>query len=407
MILRAILLDGTQLRWLATDSGSLPFGMVDSQSLREGVEGALSSLLGSPVRLLFTPYRTENEAIFVVEWLEAGAVLPADLHWSADEAPLSGREREAIVHACQPHPLRVPWAYPGWLNEALAWLEEALGSPVLQVIPVRSWSLSCVFRAQLRSGWVYFKATAPQPLFCNEPQVTLRLAELFPGSVPKPLALEPTRLWMALAPFEGVLREHPERGGSAEAMALLGGLQRALLDQPEPLAGLGLVDRRLSHLAQEIPALLEDRAVAPELDEKTWAALQDQNWVETLGRCSELPNTLVHGDPHTGNVAVTAAGLQLFDWSDASLSIPFMDLLDPLFSEDPGEGPRLMGALNTTLGLAASWRELAPVIALHHAVSYRHILLNSEPCVAHESGNIIGHLLIKSLDYLRNAEKHT
>jgi hypothetical protein len=40
-----------------------------------------------------------------------------------------------------------------------------------------------------------------------------------------------------------------------------------------------------------------------------------------------LPDTLIHGDLHPGNVVLTPAGHVVVDWSDAAIGNPFVDLV--------------------------------------------------------------------------------
>ena len=110
----------------------------------------------------------------------------------------------------------------------------------------------------------------------------------------------------------------------------------------------------------------ELRRLAPELKETC-------RRLAALG----LPSTLVHGDLHMLNVARVDGRLVYFDWSDACIAHPFIDLLSLLSGRtrrsarrcsrptwSPGRGPSPAEAV----ALAAV------VIPLHHAVSYQHIV---------------------------------
>ena len=52
------------------------------------------------------------------------------------------------------------------------------------------------------------------------------------------------------------------------------------------------------------------------------------------------PDALVHGDLHPGNVAMRDGSILLFDWTDASVSHPFFDLMH-LFHAEPAVQARL------------------------------------------------------------------
>lgn len=97
----------------------------------------------------------------------------------------------------------------------------------------------------------------------------------------------------------------------------------------------------------------------------------------------------MHGDFHPRNVAVTARGLLIFDWTDGAVAHPFTDL-QPLASEGTIE-PSVRGAY------LAAWSGVAPPDALaeafelarklgyaYHTVSYPRIFAGQEPASRHE-----------------------
>jgi hypothetical protein len=93
------------------------------------------------------------------------------------------------------------------------------------------------------------------------------------------------------------------------------------------------------------------------------------------------PATLVHGDLHADNVRWTKHGWFLYDWTDACIAHPFVDLsMALLFDSDAAARPR-------TARYAALWRgimspeqitcavDTAPVIgAAHQLVSYHRVI---------------------------------
>ena len=149
---------------IVTCFGQEPESTLWWKLVREGAE----SLKELPLHRRFSPHATKEEATLVVE-----GARPDDATWvSRDELP-----REIFA----PHPLRVPWGFPGWLELALAWIA-AHADGLHSWKEIKSWSLSCVIRAETGRGVVYFKATNQQPkLFANEALVTQNLAVRFPG----------------------------------------------------------------------------------------------------------------------------------------------------------------------------------------------------------------------------------
>jgi aminoglycoside phosphotransferase (APT) family kinase protein len=115
--------------------------------------------------------------------------------------------------------------------------------------------------------------------------------------------------------------------------------------------------------------------------------------------CAELatyavPPSLVHGDLHLGNVAQGPRGYLFFDWTDAGVAHPFLDLLT-FFQEDEEEieGPlrdRLRDAylsewtaFEPPERLARAWQLAEPLAALDQAISYRSIVADLQPVERH------------------------
>ena len=254
-----------------------------------------------------------------------------------------------------------PWAARGWFAEAEAWLRsamEAAGRPVTgPVRQVRVWELSCVLRAPTTAGDVWFKANLASPLFVDEGAVMATLAGLFPDRVPAPLAVDPGRGWMVLADFGeevgwGAPVEVVEEVARAHAL-----MQVEAAAHVEELLAAGCHDRRLGRLAAEAEAwlpALEATGRLPGIDAATWLTAEETAALEAAvprlrARCEELagyavPPSIVHGDLHLGNVARGPAGWLLFDWTDACVAHPFLDLptirRGTAFAEDEDEDAR-------------------------------------------------------------------
>ena len=344
--------------------------------VREGTE----SVRELHLHRRFMPHSTKDEATLIAE-----GTRPDEALW-IEEADLP-------VAVQGPHLLRVPWGYAGWLETALAWIG-AHAEGLHSWKELKSWSLSCVIHAETGKGTVYFKATNPhQTLFANEPLVTKRLAERFPGRVPKPLAIDPEQGWMLLADFGPNLRESHGDDASALALTDYSLLQQQTLGQETELLALGCVDRRPAQLAREVALLLTDEAAIATLTEEQRMKLLSVDWQAKIAAFADTPCALVHGDLHAGNVAFRPGGLLYFDWTDAALALPWMDLMEPLYQEKEETTQSLLAAWNMP---TPPWKEIAPLIALHHAVSYRHIRDATEPCVQHELGSSLPAFLRKA-----------
>jgi hypothetical protein len=290
-------------------------------------------------------------------------------------------------------PERRAWARPGWFAEAAAWtaarLAEAGRPPTGPIEQLRSWSISALLRAETESGAVYFKAVPP--LMAAEPSITRGLSERFPDRVPSVLAVDVERAWMLVEHAGEPIQGKPEPALRERVLRAIGEMQRASADRLDELIGLGCADRRLAHLAGQIDLLLAEAGPISGASAETIAALRAEA-PRIRALCAELeaagpPPTLVHGDLHHGNVAVRDGQPVIFDWTDACVAHPFLDLAT-LFDDDEEPTPELADAY------LASFRDFAPPArlrdalrlgrtlgALHQAVSYHLIVRSCEPSV--------------------------
>ncbi len=129
--------------------------------------------------------------------------------------------------------------------------------------------------------------------------------------------------------------------------------------------------------------------------------------------CSRLsdyavPATLVHGDLHLENVAISDGGLMFFDWTEACVAHPFMDMFLIFNERDDAIRIRLRDAylavwtdFEPMKRLLELWAICGVVHAMHHAVSYQSILKHTEERSRDELGGAPPFLLRKALRYPR------
>jgi aminoglycoside phosphotransferase (APT) family kinase protein len=98
-----------------------------------------------------------------------------------------------------------------------------------------------------------------------------------------------------------------------------------------------------------------------------------------------VPASLVHGDLHLDNVARPEGRFVFFDWTDACLAHPFLDLIDILGERDAATRELLQKQyLDEWLEyespgrLREMWALAAPLSAAHQAVSYQHLIEGAE-----------------------------
>lgn len=336
--------------------------------------------------------------------------LPPNLRWAeideVDGLTFAYPQQQSAVAGCLHEigvgampALRVPWAQPGWQAQTERWIRTQLaqlGQPVTGPIEqIKIWFLSCVMRAATERGYVYFKVTNGTALMVNEAVVTHALAQLFPAYMPKPLCIEAHSGWMLLADFGETVGWSAPSEVRAAVLRDFARLQIASSAKIDELLAIGCIDRRLPRLAQQIDPLFADArmmaTVSPEIRQQLLAAAPRLKDLCAQLDHYQVPAALVHGDLNMGNVARrdihrTPEQFIFFDWTDACLAHPFLDLIDILHEGDAAIRGQLRDAyLSMWLDfepmerLLEMWQIAYPLCALHQAVSYQHIVLANEP----------------------------
>jgi hypothetical protein len=222
-----------------------------------------------------------------------------------------------------PAPLRLPWAHMPGLRAALDWATGALtaaGRPVNgPVVQRKTWNLAGLFRLPTARGPVWLKTTPP--FAADEAAVIATVARLDPDLVPVVVAAEPGRLLLEHLPGEDCW--------DAPAEVVAAGIERFVAVQVElarrPGAlPAGLPDRRGPVLVERVRALL-DGGLDGELSADQLDAARGllDRW-PALDACG-LPDTLVHGDFHSGNWRSAGGPPVVVDFADAHLGNPVLD----------------------------------------------------------------------------------
>jgi aminoglycoside phosphotransferase (APT) family kinase protein len=392
--------DGQVLVLGSGEGTSLPTIELDgyTEHALEDVRRGFAELLGTPVAILRYVARSsdsENKRLAIVyalERLDTDWNPPPGATW-LDRGALDGDLRELVPERAPVPAKRAPWAQEEWLAEATAWIESSLRSlgrtPTGPVEQVRTWPLSAVLRVPTQEGRVYFKATSTSPLFVDEGRVMQGLARLFRHEVPNPLAIDSPRRWMLLEDVgESIGWDAPveERESALRVFAFM---QVASSSELDALLAMGCIDRRSAWLAREAQELISDDAAVAGLEDDEIVRLRELEPV-LVALCLRLaerpvPDALVHGDLHLDNVARVGGRYVFFDWSDACVTHPFLDLIDVHREEDPVVQARLRDAYLSVWSdyaspadLLALWELSAPLASLNQAVSYRHILASVE-----------------------------
>ncbi len=284
------------------------------------------------------------------------------------------------------HPLRASWARPGGPADDLAWADAALdlagmprAGPGAQV---RSWNLSSLWRLPTARGTAWLKVVPS--FFAHEGAL---LTALDSDRVPEVLATDGARTLLAEVPGDDL---YGVGGARLPAMVdLLVDLQTAWVDRVDDLLALGLPDWRREALTSGLAALVErwrDRQ-APDVVaglDRLVTGLPDR-WAE-VEACG-VPDTLVHGDFHQGNLRSAGPGhLVLLDWGDSGVGHPMLDEAAFLERLGPQDQQLVRDVWTRRWRLEVPGCEpdraaglLAPVAALRQAWIYQMFLDGIEP----------------------------
>jgi hypothetical protein len=305
----------------------------------------------------------------------------------ADRLPPAAAEAlEPWDVALDEQPLRLPYARPGGPAADVAWAEGVLRSRGIERVgpaeQVRSWNLSSIWRLPLAGAGPAWLKVVP-PLFGHEGDMLRRLQA---GPVPRLLGHDGPRILMADiagddqydAPLPVLLR----------MVSALVELQAAWIGREEELLAMRLPDWRGPALTTAIADVVArrrselDAGVGTRLDTLVGDLPARFDAVRACG----VPDTLVHGDFHPGNVRGTGFRLTLLDWGDTGVGHPLLDL--PAFlaaidgaSVEPVREHWLAAWRAAVPGSAPdeAARLLAPVAAARQAVIYQGFVDRIEP----------------------------
>lgn len=295
-----------------------------------------------------------------LRWVEPGAVrgrlAPAGVDATLDWWLERGRDGADVQG-----PWRRPaWTRPGWHDRAAAWMVDrmtAAGRPADgPPSTIQAWPLAVVLRAPSTGGPCFLKCAGP--MFAHEASITRALAGRMPGHVPEVIAIEPDENWLLMGDLGADIVGLGPAEGWGDGLARLAELQLAWAGEPVALIRAGLPRRPLAALAADLPGFLGQNG----LGDRLRPAVRDEwdaavpRFVEACERLDGLgvPDTVVHGDFHPWNVARTSRGLVVFDWSDASLGPPFVDLPTTL-----GRTPDVAIRRSLADRYLAAWPEVA------------------------------------------------
>ncbi|WP_331499361.1 aminoglycoside phosphotransferase family protein [Nocardioides sp.] len=232
---------------------------------------------------------------------------------------------------------------------------------------MKVWSLSAVLQVPCAPAAVWFKASCRH--FHAEPALTRLVVEVLPEHAPPILAADEQRAWLLMDEMPGADEDHedaPPAGLGPAAARIAATTQLRSLDHLEEIERAGVPERGLARTLHVFDEILVGSTELDELTPDEVAAARGVREavhavVEELASLG-LPETLVHGDLHPGNVAHDGDTVALYDWSDAAVSHPFLDivLLTKRLPEDEGRAARAV--------YAEAWRAAYPDVDVDRAL---------------------------------------
>ncbi len=245
--------------------------------------------------------------------------------------------------------ISTPWSQPGWLADMTAWIDGCLATAGTRrrgpITETRTWERSTVMTFLTDRGRMWAKAV-PE-VFAHEIAVTSLLADIDPGIVPPVLAADVALGRLITIHVDGPQLATVGDDGTAwpATLARLAELQRVLALEPSTLSMAGVVPAPLSDLAEAVPRLLEDDALLGVgrpggLMSGQAAALRDRT-PALVAACRELaasgvPDSLEHGDLGPDEVILGEMGPVFLDWSDGSITHPFLSAASLLGHREDG-----------------------------------------------------------------------
>jgi Phosphotransferase enzyme family len=271
------------------------------------------------------------------------------------------------------HRLRAPWARPGGPAADIAWASGVV-EPIGPAAQHRSWNLSAIWSMPTETGRVWLKCV---PYFFEHEGAVLGL--LAAPCTPKLIAASGHRLLLE------DLGGHDGYGASIEEtlrlIDQLVDLQCGTVPRVAELIEAGVPDARWPVLLPELRLLVARRAPHdPHLLSLIADAEARARAIDEYG----LPDVLVHGDAHPGNVRLGTVPAVWFDWGDSRVGNPLLDLV--VLARAPLGRKQLeqhwLAAWARAVPGSDPWRAwdlLRPLAALREAAVYQTFVDNIEP----------------------------
>jgi hypothetical protein len=244
----------------------------------------------------------------------------------------------------------VPWQDPAWMAEMASWVDARLAAAGIrrrsEVARIWLRPRAALLSVETDRGRMWAKAVPP--VFAHEIALTELLADIDPGIVPPVVAADRSLGRIITEHVEGPLLSGLDDPAVWTAtLSRLAEIQRVLASEPAALREAGAVAAPLARLAEDVPNLLadDDLLLVDRPD-----GLTAREATELRGRIPDLvracqsldasgiPDSLDHGDLAADEVIIGAMGPVFLDWSDGSVTHPFLSAASLLSGADTRAG---------------------------------------------------------------------
>lgn len=269
------------------------------------------------------------------------------------EADLSPSERLA-VSKIQTGMGDSPLTRPGWIDEAIAWIEDTTQQRVTSKLDIKQYNAGGPFtllRFSMADGRrVWLKATGASN--AHELPISCLLAKLAPGFVPEVLGVHaPWNAWLT-ADLKTSLSTSsrdplPWARRLEYAVDALVALQCRTMAREAELLVAGAFDQRIPRLRADARAMFEriEEAMvlqtsvrAPRIDGTRLRILRSIfNQVCDIVEELNTPPALIHGDMNADNLVFAGDRCWFLDWCEAYIGWPFVTLEHLLLLDQPGD----------------------------------------------------------------------
>ena len=246
---------------------------------------------------------------------------------------------------------REPWDDADWFEEMSDWVDARLAAARIRrrgpVRQVRAWARAALLTLDSDHGRLWAKAVPA--VFAHEIAVTELLADIDPGVVPPVVAADRVLGRIITEHVEGstlsMIGDDPAIWTAA--LSRLAEIQRVLAADLDALRVAGVAAAPLDRLATSLPALLADddllQVDRPGGLSSAEATSLRRRVPALIDACRDLaasgvPDSLEHGDLAADEIILGPMGPVFLDWSDGSITHPFLSAASLLRSRGPTDG---------------------------------------------------------------------